>query len=109
MRKTRENVKNNSHQRPNISALMGTIHIYNKNMQWLRPLILLFAGHCGAGRCHAIGLIELEVSACVVVRDVLDHASESLAVVGELSCLDVVAKQIAEQTAEILVARVAQE
>ena len=54
-------------------------------------------------------LIEFKVSACVVIGDVLNHASEGLAVVGQLSVLDVVSEQVAEQTAEVLMTRIAQE
>ena len=54
-------------------------------------------------------LVELEIAACVVVADVLDHLSEQLTVVGQESALDVVAEKIAEDTTEILVTRIRDE
>ena len=50
--------------------------------------------------------IELEVVAGVVVADVLNHAREALHVVWQQTLLNVVAEQIAEQTAEILMTRI---
>ena len=54
-------------------------------------------------------LIELEIASGVVIRDVLHHASEDLHIVGQQSFLHVVAEQVAEDAAEIFVARIAQE
>lgn len=50
--------------------------------------------------------IELEVVAGVVVADVLNHAREALHVVWQQALLNVVAEQIAKQTAEILMTRI---
>ena len=49
-------------------------------------------------------LIELEIVACVVVADVLNHAGETLHVVWQKALLHVVAEQVSEQTAEVLMA-----
>ena len=53
--------------------------------------------------------IELEVAAGVVVGDVLDHLAQQLAVVRQQALLDIVAQQVAEDAAEVLVARIAEE
>ena len=54
-------------------------------------------------------LVELEVVASIVVRDVLYHAREALHVVRQQALLNVIAEEIAEQTTEVLVAWVAEE
>ena len=54
-------------------------------------------------------LVELEVVASVVVRDILYHAREALHVVRQQALLYIVAKQVAKQTTEILVTWVAEE
>ena len=55
------------------------------------------------------GLIELEITAGVIIRNVLDHTSQCLAVIGKQSFLYIVTKEVAEDTTEILMARIAQE
>ena len=55
------------------------------------------------------GLVELEVVASVVVRDVLYHAREALHVVRKQALLYIIAEKIAEQTTEVLVTWVAEE
>ena len=54
-----------------------------------------------------IALIELEITACIIIRDDLNHTGQSFVVVGEQSPLNIIAQQIAEQATEILVARIA--
>ena len=54
-------------------------------------------------------LIELEIAACIVVRDVLHHAAKGLTVVRKQSLLNVVAQQVAEYATEVLMTRIAQE
>ena len=54
-------------------------------------------------------LIELEISSCVVVGNVLYHLAQQLAIVGQQPLLHIVAKEVAEDAAEILVTRIAQE
>lgn len=54
-------------------------------------------------------LIELEIIPCVVVRYVFNHSAEYFVVIGQQSFLYVGSENIAKQTAEILVARIAQE
>ena len=54
-------------------------------------------------------LIELEISASVVVRDVFNHLAQQLTVVGQQAFLYVVTQHIAEDTTEILVTWIAQE
>ena len=54
-------------------------------------------------------LIELEISSCVVVGNVLYHLAQQFAIVGQQPLLHIVAKEVAEDAAEILVARIAQE
>ena len=53
--------------------------------------------------------IELEVATCIVVRNVLDHPGERLHIVGQQSFLHIISEQVAEQPAEILMSRIAQE
>ena len=55
------------------------------------------------------GLIELEVVASIVVRDVLYHAREALHVVRKQALLYIIAEEVAEQTTEVLVTWVAEE
>ena len=54
-------------------------------------------------------LIELKISSCVVVGNVLHHLAQQLAIVGQQPLLHIVAKEVAEDAAEVLVARIAQE
>lgn len=54
-------------------------------------------------------LIELEVVASIVVRDVLYHAREALHVVRKQALLYIIAEEVAEQTTEVLVTWVAEE
>ena len=54
-------------------------------------------------------LIELEITLFVVVGDVLYHTRKYLVVVGKKTLLYVVAENVAEQTTEILMTRIAQE
>ena len=54
-------------------------------------------------------LIELEVAAGVVVRDVLHHTSKCLHVARQQALLHVVAEQVAEYAAEVLMTRITQE
>ena len=53
--------------------------------------------------------IELEVVLGIVVRYVLYHAAEHLLIVGQQALFNVVAKDVAEQTAEVLMTRITQE
>ena len=53
--------------------------------------------------------IELEVVLGVVVRYVLYHAAEHLLIVGQQALFSVVAKDVSEQTAEVLRTRIAEE
>ena len=54
-------------------------------------------------------LIELEITLGVVVGDVLYHTIKYLVVIGKKTLLYVVAEDVAEQTTEILMTRIAQE
>ena len=54
-------------------------------------------------------LIELEIILCVVVTDVFNHLAQQLAIVGQQSLLNIVAKQVAENATEVLVTRIAEE
>ena len=58
---------------------------------------------------HLTSLVELEISAGIVVADVLHHTGQQFAVIGQQAFLNVVAEQVAEDAAEILVARIAEE
>lgn len=49
------------------------------------------------------GLIELEVVASIVVRDILYHTREALHVVRKQALLYIIAEEVAEQTTEVLV------
>lgn len=52
-------------------------------------------------------LLEVEISVSVVVRNVLDHLmDESHLALRELSVLDILSEKVAEDSAEILVARI---
>lgn len=68
-----------------------------KNRMWLQlhPVFLIHI------------LLEVEISVSVVVRDVLDHLmDESHLALRELSVLDILSEKVAEDSAEILVARI---
>ena len=54
-------------------------------------------------------LVELEVVASVVVRDILYHAREALHIVRKQALLYIIAEEVAEQTTEVLVTWVAEE
>lgn len=49
-------------------------------------------------------LIELEIIACIVIADILNHSRQALHVVRQQSLLHVVSKQVAKQATEIFVA-----
>jgi alcohol dehydrogenase class IV len=53
--------------------------------------------------------LELEVVLCVVIADILNHAIEALLVVRKQSLLNVVAEQVTEKTAEILMTWIREE
>ena len=53
--------------------------------------------------------VETKVIARVVVADVFDHFSDERKIVGKKSALDVIAEDVAKQTAEVFVARVGEE
>ena len=81
----------------------GTITPAKKNPPFH---LIIYIGQKGESwGSYFIGiLIELEIVACVVVADVLNHAGETLHVVWQKALLHVVAEQVAEQTAEVLMA-----
>ena len=54
-------------------------------------------------------LIELEISASVVVADVFNHLAKQFTIVGQQALLYVVTQHVAEDTTEILVTWIAQE
>ena len=54
-------------------------------------------------------LIELEVTAGIVIADILYHTRENLMIVGQQTLLNVVTKHITEYTTEILVTWIAEE
>ena len=54
-------------------------------------------------------LIELEIATGIVVADVFDHLTQELAVVRQQTLLHIVAQQVAENTTEVFMTRIAQE
>ena len=55
-------------------------------------------------------MLKFEVLLCIVVADIFHHLPDEIQLAGwEQTRLDIVADKVAECTAEILVARVAQE
>ena len=54
-------------------------------------------------------LVELEIVLGVVVGNVLNHTRETFHIVWQQTLLHIVSEQVAKQTSEILMARVAQE
>ena len=65
---------------------------------------------CAHGRGGQFALCaEAEIAVGVVERDVLDDAAEPLEIVRNLALLDFLAELLAEETAEVLVPRVAEE
>ena len=55
------------------------------------------------------GLIKIKVSAGIIVRDVFNHADKCFLVVREKALFNVVSENVAEQSSEILMTRIAQE
>lgn len=51
-------------------------------------------------------LIELEIVACVVVADILNHTRETLHIVRQQALLYIIAEQVAKQTTEVLMTRI---
>ena len=88
--------------------------VKGETTQYVRPVRqLIYSPTCPPAYCDRSAdawtrreSIELEVVAGVVVADVLNHAREALHVVWQQALLNVVAEQIAEQTAEILMTRI---
>ena len=54
-------------------------------------------------------LVETEVTAGIVVRNVFDHTAQRGIVIGYQSILHIGTYQVAEQAAEVLMARIAEE
>lgn len=54
-------------------------------------------------------LIELEIVACIVVADILNHTRETLHIVRQQTLLHIIAEQVAKQTTEVLMTWVAEE
>ena len=68
------------------------------------------AGEVGGDQILSFGWeFEAEESAGVAVADVADHVSDERFVVGQFTFLHILAKEIAENAAEVLVARVGHE
>ena len=81
--------------------------VKGETTQYVRPVRqLIYSPTCPPAYCDRRESIELEVVAGVVVADVLNHAREALHVVWQQALLNVVAEQIAKQTAEILMTRI---
>lgn len=53
--------------------------------------------------------IEFEVATCVVVGNIFDHTCQRLHIVGQQAFLHIIAEEVTEQSAEILMARIAEE
>ena len=60
-------------------------------------------------RLFFVFLTELEVATGIIVGDVFHHLSKQLAIIWHKPALHVGAQQVAQQTAEILMARITQE
>ena len=54
-------------------------------------------------------VLEFKVILCVIIADVFNHPVQSFLVVREQALLDIIAKQVAKQTAEILMAGIREE
>ena len=54
-------------------------------------------------------LIEFEIVSCIVVGDILYHATEYLIVVGQQALLYIISEDVAEQTTEIFMTWITQE
>ena len=64
------------------------------------------------GRAGDGGFLELEESLCVVVADILDHLVDALLLIASVwdeAVLDVVADEVTEGAAEVLVTRIREE
>jgi hypothetical protein len=53
--------------------------------------------------------LEIEVTLCIIIADVFNHSSQTLHIIRKKSTLYVIAQQVAQQSAEILMARIAEE
>ena len=54
-------------------------------------------------------LVELEIVLCVVVRDILNHTRKALHIVRKQSLFNIVTQEVAKQSSEVLMTRIAQE
>ena len=54
-------------------------------------------------------VLEFKVILCVIIADVFNHPVQSFLVVRKQALLDIIAKQVAKQTAEILMAGIREE
>ena len=58
-------------------------------------------------RCFILVGLEVEISVSVIVRNILDHLMDEVHLrLRKLSVLDVLSDEVAEDSAEILVARI---
>ena len=88
---------------------VGFFNRFNVPYKSLNPKVFLYSWKAGLLFQFAMQSIELEVVLGIVVRYVLYHAAEHLLIVGQQALFNVVAKDVAEQTAEVLMTRIAQE
>ena len=54
-------------------------------------------------------LIKLEITSGVVVRDVFHHTSKDFHIVGQQALFHIITQEVAKDTTEILMTRIAQE
>ena len=103
-----ENIENRDRKLKAVEGV-GFFNRFNVPYKSLNPKVFLYSWKAGLLFQFAMQSIELEVVLGIVVRYVLYHAAEHLLIVGQQALFNVVAKDVAEQTAEVLMTRIAEE